>query len=389
MRLRQTLRSLTQRFQRPERVTCTVSLRQASRTRPDTLSRLHRASTTFAAHNAGATRDDVTGSVAADHLRLIDLPKPCESEVYARTIDKVMSNLTASGFVDSVYQVGGVRHPGISDIDLLVVVDDDAASEANPLETLTDGERYLFTHSCFVIPVSLAPELGTYALMHGYRRLHGTTWTWQEGSGDPRCSSARVQTALEYLAKNLLDLYVQLEYRLVRVRVLLQHLKGLQLDLALLQIGDDRLQALMKSVAQLIDDWFQREDAEQTVAELATDLLPALRRVVVDATARHVLYSPCESTISFSPNSTIESAAAVALSRHGVRLPRIPGLGERRYFNAHHRLNRFRFPLPMIDAPSASYHDSRFDYLRRTKSFVRGRFPAFAAPIPPLFYRAL
>jgi hypothetical protein len=227
-------------------------------------------------------------------------------------------------------------------------------------------------------------------LMQGYCRLYGTTWTWQEGSGDPEITTAlRLQTALEYLAKNLLDLYVQVEYRLVKVRVLLQHLKGLQLDLALLQIGDDRLHALMESALELIDDWFQRDDAEQTIGELATDLLPALRRVVVDATARHVLYSPSESTVSFSRNATIDPAPAVALTRRGVRLPRIPGLEERRYFNAHHRFNRFRLQLPMTGAPAASYHENRFDYLRRAKSFASGRFPAYAAPIPPLFYRAL
>jgi hypothetical protein len=332
----------------------------------------------------------VVGSLVAGHLRLIDLPRPCESELYAHTIDKVVNELSARRFVDSVYQVGGIRHPGISDIDLLVVVEDSAASESNPLAILTDEERYLFTHSCFLIPVSLAPELATYTWIHGYRRLHGTSWKWAEGSGDPEITTAlRLQTALEYLAKNLLDLYVQIEYRLIKVRVLLQHLKGVQLDLALLQIGDERLHALMKSAVELMDGWFQREDAKRRVAELATDLLPALRRVVVDATARHVLYSPCESTVPFSRNTTIDGASIVALSRHGLRLPRIPGLEERRYFNAHHRFNRFRLRLPMIGAPAASYHVRRFDYLRRAKSFASGRFPAYAAPIPPLFYRAL
>jgi hypothetical protein len=336
------------------------------------------------------TRRDAVGAVVADHIRLIDLPRPCESELYARTIDKVVSDLSARGFADSIYQVGGIGHPGISDIDLLVVVDDNAASHADPLESLTDEERYLFTHSCFLIPLSLAPELGTYALMHGYRWLHGTTWNWAEGSDHLEIATAlRVQTSLEFLVKNLLDLYIQVEYRVVKVRVLLQHVKGLQLDLALLQIDDDRLHTLMDGAMGLIDSWFQRRDADHSVVELATDLLPALRHVVVDSTARYALYSPSESTVSFSRNTTIDDWPAVALSRHGLRLPRIPGLEDRRHFNAQHRFNRFRFRLPMTAAPAASYHERRFDYLRRAKSFASDRFPAYTAPIPPLFYRAL
>lgn len=138
----------------------------------------------------------------------------------------------------------------------------------------------------------------------------------------------------------------------------------------------------------LMDEWFHREDADQSVAELATDLLPALRHVVVDATATHVLYSPSE-IAAFSQNATIVRAPVLALSRHGIRLPRIPGLKERRYFNVQHRFNRFRFRLPITGAPVTSYQERRFEYLRRAKSFARARFPAYAAPIPPLFYRAL
>jgi hypothetical protein len=331
-----------------------------------------------------------TGRIGANRLRLIDLPRPCKSGLYTHTIDKVVNNLSPRGYVDSIYQVGGVRHPGISDIDLLVIVEDEASSGANPLETLTDDERYLFSHSCFVVPISLAPELGIYALMHGYRQLYGTAWTWEQPSDDPEITKAvRAQTGLEYLVKNLLDLYVQLEYRVVKVRVLLQHLKGLQLDLTLLGIHDDRLHAVMESAVHLMDDWFQREDAEHSIAELAANLLPALRDVVVVATARHVLYSPSGSTISYSSNATIEGAPVISLSRRGVRLPRIPVLQERRFFNVQHRLNRFQFRLPMTSAPPASYHARRFEFLRRAKSFAGDRFPAYAAPVPPLFYRAL
>jgi len=330
-------------------------------------------------------------SVAREHgFRLIDLPRACDRHLYDHTVEKVVRELSAEGFVDSIYQVGGVRHPGISDIDLLVVVDDDAASPDDPLESLRADERYLFPHSCFLVPTSLAPELGTFALLHEYRLLHGTAWTWAESSDEAEAASAlRVQTALEFLAKNLLDLYVQVEYRVVKVRVLLQHIKGIQLDLTLLDLEDEHLNALTERAASLIDHWFERDDGEQRVAELAADLLPALRSAVGEATEKHELYSPSMPTVPFSPNSTLDKGTSIQLSRQGVRLPRVPALKDRQHFNAQHRVNRFRFRLPMTTAPAGSYHERRFDYLRRAKSFATDRFPAYAAPIPPLFYRAL
>ena len=174
-------------------------------------------------------------------LHLIDLPRSSEDSGYDRAREKVVRELSELDLADSVYETGSVRHPGISDIDLLVVVDDTGYSRADPLETLTDDERYFFTHSCFVVPTSLASELGAFVLMRGSRRLYGTTWAWADEIGDGEVRQrSRLQTALEFLAKNVLDLYVQLTYGVLKVRVFLQHLKGVKLDLDLAEVTDDR-----------------------------------------------------------------------------------------------------------------------------------------------------
>jgi hypothetical protein len=198
-----------------------------------------------------------------------------------------------------------------------------------------------------------------------------------------------VQTALDFLAKNVFDLYVQLSYGVVKVRVLLQHLKGIRLDLDILGLDDERGATLMERAISLADSWFERSDGEERVAERAIDAFPVLRDALVGAMKRRVLYAPTEGPMLFAPNMTLEAGCALALARRGVSLPRVPGLRERRYFNAHHRLNKFRFTLPMTPAADGSYHAERFAFLRRAKSFAVKRFPAYSAPIPPLFYRAL
>lgn len=326
-------------------------------------------------------------------FQLIDFPRLCDRRLYDRTIDKVVTNLSRHTFVDSVYQVGEVQHPGISDIDLLVVVHDAAQSRASPFRTLSEEERYLFTHSCFLVPESLAPELANYSLLHGYRRLYGSTWPWQgDGMGmsdSVTITALREQTAMEFLVKNLFDLYVQLEYRVVKVRALLQHAKGLRLDLAMLQVENGRLYELASRALLLVRNWFQIRDPDSHVAQLAMELLPALHDTVDAKTRQLRLYAPAECPLLFSPNMIIDVAASVALNRRGVRLPNIFGLEGRRHFNALHRVNRFRLGVPVNVAPPGSYHAERFDFLRRAKAFVNARFPAFSAPIPPLFYHAV
>lgn len=320
-------------------------------------------------------------------MNLIDLPRPCEKQLYRSTVDKVVTTLSTETYVDAIYQVGDVRHPGISDLDLLLVVADDAESKEDPLERLSVAERYLFTHSCFVIPISLAPDLARHVLFHGYRRLHGTEWRWAD---DPDTARAlEVQTALEFLAKNLLDLHVQLTYGVLKVRVFLQHLKGLKVDMDITGIEGGRLALVLERATSLINDWFVRTDPERQIAQTAVELLPLMRDALADATARHTLYAPSGGTIRFARNIWLDRGTTIDLAHRGVRLRRIPGLEDRRHFNAHHRINRFRFRLPMTDAQAGSYHASRFDFLSRAKAFAAERFPAYSAPIPPLFYRAL
>jgi hypothetical protein len=320
-------------------------------------------------------------------VKLIDLPRAAEKELYRSTVDKVVTILSSETPVDAIYQVGDVRHPGISDIDLLVVVPDEVESKVDPLERLSAAERYLFTHSCFVVPLSLATDLGRNVLLDGYRHLHGTEWRWTR---DPDTRRAlEVQTALEFLAKNVLDLYVQLTYGMLKVRVFLQHVKGVKVDLDLAGIEGGRLAVVLDDATSLIDDWFARPGPERQVAQTAIGLFPLLRDALADATARHTLYAPSAGTIGFAANMWLDRGEAIALRHRGVQLPRIPGLEARRQFNALHRINRFRFRLPMTDAPAGSYEASRFDFLSRAKAFAAERFPAYSAPIPPLFYRAL
>jgi hypothetical protein len=227
--------------------------------------------------------------------------------------------------------------------------------------------------------------------MRGCRRLYGTTWAWDEQFGDGVAARAlETQTALEFLAKNVLDLYVQLTYGVLKVRVFLQHLKGVKLDLDLAEVNDNRSTEMLERAISLIDQWFVLSDSEQQVAELALELFPVMLDALAESTMTHTLYAPGGGTLPFSGNIRLEHGLTIDITHRGVQLPRLPGLLDgRRHFNAQHRLNRIRMRLPMAPPAAGSYYASRFEFLRKAKAFAAERFPAYSAPIPPLFYRAL
>jgi hypothetical protein len=324
-------------------------------------------------------------------FQLIDLPRVAERERYVRTVEKVVAVLSQHAFVHSIYQVGSVRHPGISDIDLLVIVDDGAQSRVSPFGTLTDEERYLFTHSCFLLPESQASDVTASCLLRGLHPLYGSTRSWDFEADSAIATAVRQQTAKEFLVKNLLDLYVQVEYGIIKVRALLQHVKGLRLDLDLLRVTDGPLHAVVDRAADVVDDWYEIRDVavESCVVDLTLELLPSLRRTVDDVTQQAPLYAPSRCPLFVASNMVLEAGPTVELGRKGFRLPRILGLEGRRHFNAHHRVNSFRLRVPVVTAPVDSYEADRFRFCRSAKSFVSERFPAFSAPIPPLFYYTL
>ena len=67
--------------------------------------------------------------------------------VYTSSIEQVVAELSNRPDVVSIYQVGSVKHPGISDVDLRVVFADDAVFDSDPRAKLGDDGRYLFTGS--------------------------------------------------------------------------------------------------------------------------------------------------------------------------------------------------------------------------------------------------
>jgi hypothetical protein len=99
------------------------------------------------------------------------------SEDYTRTLHAYIDAVAQAPGVLAVFQFGQVGHPGVSDLDLLVVVRDDipVASLRAVIDASRgdDISRYLFSHPPVVIPLSCAPHAAYLHSLYHLRHVWG------------------------------------------------------------------------------------------------------------------------------------------------------------------------------------------------------------------------
>lgn len=320
--------------------------------------------------------------------RFIDFPKACGLSTYQRAIDKVVEWIDVRGFAKSIYQVGGIQHPGISDIDLFVIAKAGMHCDENPLEVLNEKERYPFTHSCFLVCEKELEHFSKYSILHGFRRIIGDDLGLDSVSAIKPTESIKRQIAIEFVIKNYVDLSIQLAYRIIKTRVFLQHVKGLRYDLELLKIDSGKLNDVINQGVAFTDDWFQQRPTDLQLWDFAQQVSEALWEMTL-VCAETPVFSPVLPKIKLAKNIVLKNNSEIKFGRLGVLVPTFGLVSERRHFNLNHRFNYFSMNLPMQVAKQGSEIADRFRFQTKSKSFVREQFPRFSAPVPPLFYNAL
>ena len=84
-------------------------------------------------------------------MRVIDYPRRVTIVDYENAISRMVGQLVSMPGVTTVYQIGGVSNPGISDIDLVVVFEDGQRVSSDPCRGLNKSDSYLFAHGLFGI----------------------------------------------------------------------------------------------------------------------------------------------------------------------------------------------------------------------------------------------
>jgi hypothetical protein len=315
-------------------------------------------------------------------MRLTDFPRFIPIVDYEAAIEAMVAGLARLPGITAIYQIGGVSHPGISDIDLYAVFEDNACCEIDPLQNLPGGHEYLFIHHIFGTSAEHFAESQRYPFFHKYCLLHGKDQrvTDAVGSKEER-RSLEFQSALEYMIKMYINMTVERTYGILRVRGVLLHARALVYDLDSLGVTSGRLHDLAAQALYWRQHWFERAPAAVEILEWHQALHQALQKWLEEFLPKYPLYLPEWADRNFARNMSLEPSTHFGHVRRGIRLPlALSGLG-RRYFNLQHRINQFTFLVPSTDEALMPALSRRHEFISRVSEYNSRHLPSFI-PVP-------
>ena len=140
-------------------------------------------------------------------VQFIDKIKYYPYESYQSAISKYLDNIPLDGIL-SVYQVGSIRNPGISDIDLLIVFKDlkrDLFGKYS-VSRLSEENHYLFSHNPLLMDVATFRNLNLWFPFFHLNNLYGEDFDLDFSKKGPEIS---IILLAKYLVTKLpLDLFI-------------------------------------------------------------------------------------------------------------------------------------------------------------------------------------
>ena len=311
-------------------------------------------------------------------LKFIDQPAPCSRQLYEDTCAGIVQRNKSIAGLRSIYRFGNITAPGISDLDLLFVFEPGTICERNGLEDLPEAHRRLFTHGIMAISADHLEDNTRFTLWSDMHLLWGEECYSEPAQTPENLEHIRIQTAIEFLAANFIDLHVQRSYGIIKLRSFLQHMKGLIYDLEYLNNPEGAVHDLLAEIRNLIANWFTRANAEQEIREWLNRFMPEFISFFQTSVEKHPLFLPLSDSKNYviARNMRLTPAMHVAAHSRGIVLPSFLLPQGREAFKILHRLNRFTFQMPIRhDGPVVL--QERFRFLQRMKSYNREHLPNF------------
>lgn len=311
---------------------------------------------------------------------LIDLPVFVRPEMYEINVSAVASALMNHGKVESVYRIGSVSAPGISDLDMLVVFKDGTSTAYDPLKKLDEQGHYLFVHRLFGASYSHFQKAIELTQFHNYRLIGGNESRSEMQLPAGEIAVVKVQTALEFMIKMFMVMNFQKVYRIVKVRAFLLESRAMEYDLEYLGVTSGPLYDVVQEIISLRKKWFLSENNYLKIDDLFDRFYTHLSAFLEDILQKENFYTPHLSSGRFVKNVRWSSAEKLSISKRGIPLPAfLANVFHRKYFNMMNKVTGFSIKLPLHPDPPAIL-DQRFTLLKDMAVYNKKHIPEFMPP---------
>lgn len=317
---------------------------------------------------------------------LTKFPKEVTLDAYQKSIDEMVGVLSQYDGVHTIFQVGGLSSPGISDIDFFVVFEDEARCHHQPLDAISQESRYLFTHGLFGTSKKYASKTEQYTLFGNYKKLWGHDFDMHlHVAADP--APIKLQLAFEYLIKMYITQKIEQRYRIHGVRNFLLLAKAIKMDLGLLSINSGPLLELCNEVLEIRENWFRSTLPKNSqIEKLISSFNEALEDLLCQLLQEHSVYLPSSFKGKIARNLTLMNGKELLTRSKGFNLP--PRLGMAvfgpKFPRLLNRLVDFVFEVPFTNEEIPKEVGKRFQVLSEAVTYNHRRLPNFSATGYPL-----
>lgn len=292
-------------------------------------------------------------------MKLINYPINIEVKAYEDLVDKIIGIMSQNDDIISLYQMGSVKNPGISDLDIICVFKDGVSNHDNLRVTLNDDERLILTHGLFAVYESDFLEACRHNFISNLKLLYGKEFDFSDMQPIP--TSYKTQIALEYLLKLHITLQIQYKLGVIKLRSFLLLAKAAIFDLELLDVKSGKFFESVQKVIELRNKWFaQPQDDKETkniIEEYIKNLETFLEKILIE----HKLYLS-KSEFLMPGGIHLRKGKKLQFSSSGFFLPTFLSFLGNKYIKLQYKLSKFIFYVP--------YHIIEDDILKNKNEFA-------------------
>lgn len=311
-------------------------------------------------------------------MRFTSLPRFHDISAYENAIDSACERLKKNTSLVSLYQIGSISSPGISDIDLVVIYPDDYFTSYNPLADLLPEEKYFFVHSFFGTAESQFAKLNNFLLQVKYKLLFGKEIVQPANSYTrEEVKEMELQIAAEYILKNLLSVYRQQRFGVVKLRSLLLEANALKYDFELLGIKSGELYNLVFELIEWRKSWFSSQPSFQQLNKWFQSYCRSLYEFAKSFFDHYNLLSSIDAPFLIMKKIKVQSARALSLYSSGFIVPQIPFINPLTILKISQRTTQFSLELPVQKPLINSINQKRFNALKEMQEYNQKFLPYF------------
>ncbi len=303
--------------------------------------------------------------------RTINKPKYVSKDRYFIAIEEVVSILSKMPEVKSIYRIGNINNPGISDIDLLVIFKSNKYLTNDIRSQLSEQSKYLYTHQLFGISEDQLEDSLNFSLYHNFEFIFGEKFSLLDHR--PKVNqNIQEQIALEYLVKLYVSLSIQIQTRVIKLRSFLLEANAVKFDLEILNIENSKLKHLVKKVTDLRNNWFDNKNAENELISLFSEFYEELKIALEELSKHYFLHVQKCGKIQISRGVELDDNSKLELNFRNkipVVLPLIPNKYTSLYFRIWNRFSTLKLGLPLKKIEPNTLYQQKVDYEIKALSF--------------------